>query len=78
MRLLSSKGDSPNPTRWIHEALTGIADDVFKGDGLTSHFAGKVRGGRMHHHRVAAGMLPAVEGGILPPGPALEPIGTVT
>jgi hypothetical protein len=23
-------------------------------------------------HRVAAGILPAVEGGILPPGPALE------
>jgi len=29
-------------------------------------------------HFEAAGILPAVEGGILPPGPALEAFGTVT
>ena len=30
-----------------------------------------------HRHHVAAGILPAVEGGILPPGPALEFSSTV-
>jgi hypothetical protein len=28
------------------------------------------RGASCHHHYAAAGILPAVEGGILPPGPA--------
>ncbi len=35
-------------------------------------------GGALDYHFAAAGILPAVEGGILPPGPAIEAFGTVT